>query len=330
MAHVPESKLKLNLEEKTINLPHEFQTGSMSLQDMFVHFLDQLSPWLQNQEKEFHIFLKNLQMGERTAVIAAVGTLVLSVWLGYLLFSQVNSQPTKITENAEKVEEEEIVLRDFTLEQLREFNGVNGKPIYIAIKGEVYDASKGTQYYGEDAPYHCFAGRDATRAMAKFSFDEAELANPDISDIGPFEKGMLEDFIHKFKYYRCYPVIGFISKPPTPRNFTREELIQYKGTEESIGVPEGRIDRPIYVGAAGKVFDVSYGGKEYYGPGGPYHHFAGVDASRALAKMSFQPEDIASHDVSDLNEQQQKTLAEWVEKFENVRKYPVVGFIIDN
>jgi hypothetical protein len=29
--------------------------------------------------------------------------------------------------------------------------------------------------------------------MAKFSFDEAELSNPDVSDIGPFEKGMLED-----------------------------------------------------------------------------------------------------------------------------------------
>jgi membrane-associated progesterone receptor component len=292
---------------------------------MFGHLLEKLSPWISAQEKEFQLFLNNLQMGERTAVIATVGTLVVSIWLGYLLFSQekFHSPPPKETIK----EEEPIVLRDFTLEQLREFDGSNDKPIYIAIKGEVFDASKGTQYYGIDAPYHCFAGRDATRAMAKFSFDEAELSNPDVSDIGPFEKGMLEDFIHKFKYYRCYPVIGLISKPPANRTFTRAELAAFKG--ETATTEEGRVDAPIYVGAAGKVFDVSYGGKEFYGPGGAYHHFAGVDASRALAKMSFQPEDIQSHDISDLTEVQQKTLRDWVEKFENVRKYPIVGSIIE-
>jgi membrane-associated progesterone receptor component len=325
MVHSAQEQVKLNLEDKTINLPPEYQTGPMSLADMWSHLLEQFSPWISAQEKEFQLFLKNLQMGERTAVIAAVGTLVLSIWLGYLLFSQESSSPKESDEKPK--EEEPIVLRDFTLEQLREYNGSNGKPIYIAIKGEVFDASKGTQYYGVDAPYHCFAGRDATRAMAKFSFDEAELSNPDISDIGPFEKGMLEDFIHKFKYYRCYPVIGLISKPPARRSFTRAELAAFKG--EPATVEEGRVDAPIYVGAAGKVFDVSYGGKEFYGPGGAYHHFAGVDASRALAKMSFQPEDIQSHDLSDLTEVQQKTLQEWVEKFENVRKYPIVGTIVD-
>lgn len=317
-------QVKLNLEEKTIHLPNEFQTGPMTVVDVIASLSEYLSPWLEGQKKEFHLFVENLQKGERTAVVAAAGTLVVSLWLGYLMFSQQSTDSHKEVEP--KPEEEPIVLRDFTLEQLREFNGLNGKPIYIAIKGEVYDASKGTQYYGEGAPYQCFAGRDATRAMAKFSFEEAELANPDVSDIGPFERGMLEDFIHKFKYYRCYPVVGFLSKPPAPRKFTRAEIAEYKGSQP---VPEGRVDAPIYVGAAGKVFDVSYGGKEYYGPEGPYKHFAGIDASRALAKMSFSAEDITSHDVSDLDETQRKTLQEWVDKFENTRKYPVVGYFDD-
>jgi membrane-associated progesterone receptor component len=47
--------------------------------------------------------------------------------------------------------------------------------IYIAIKGKVYDVTKGAQFYGVDGPYHVFAGRDASRALARLSFDEAVL-----------------------------------------------------------------------------------------------------------------------------------------------------------
>lgn len=73
------------------------------------------------------------------------------------------------------------------------------------------------------------------------------------------------------------------------------------------------------------MFDVSFGGMEMYGVGGPYHIFAGIDASRALAKMSFKPEDVNSHDLSDLTTEQLKTLTDWEVKFQNSRKYPVVG-----
>jgi hypothetical protein len=52
---------------------------------------------------------------------------------------------------------------------------------------------------------------------------------------------------------------------------------------------------------------VSYGGKEMYqSPDGPYSMFVGIDASRALAKMSFDPDDLKSHDISDLTEEERK------------------------
>lgn len=83
----------------------------------------------------------------------------------------------------------------------------------------------------------------------------------------------------------------------------------------------------LSTGLNGNVYDVSYGGKENYGELGSYHRFAGIDASRALAKMSFDPADAESYDVSDLSEDQLKTLLDWDLRLG--KKYPLVGKIVD-
>jgi membrane-associated progesterone receptor component len=54
----------------------------------------------------------------------------------------------------------------FTAQELEEFgNGLYGNPIYISIFGRVYDVTAGERYYGEDATYGMFAGKDVTRAL---------------------------------------------------------------------------------------------------------------------------------------------------------------------
>lgn len=63
---------------------------------------------------------------------------------------------------------------------------------------------------------------------------------------------------------------------------------------------------PIYMGCAGKVFDVT-GGASFYGPGGAYGGFAGTDASRGLAKMDLKP---SSYAVDDLGPAEKQTLKE--------------------
>ena len=173
--------------------------------------------------------------------------------------------------------------------------------------------------------YNCFAGRDATRAMAKLSFDEVDLANSNVDDLGPFELDVLNDWYSKFRDYKCYPIIGKVSMPSTGQNFTCAELAASK---EDKSVPKGRVDTPLLVGINGNVIDVSYGGKEMYGHDGPYNLFVGIDASRALAKMSFKEEDLNSRELTDITPEQQKTLAQWEEKFIKVRKYPVVGQLV--
>jgi len=162
--------------------------------------------------------------------------------------------------------------------------------------------------------------------MAKLSFEESDLANSRIDDLGPFERDVLNDWYSKFKDYKCYPIVGRVSTPETGRTFTVAELAATKAA--ATGPPAaGRIDAPLLVGINGKVIDVSYGGKEMYGKDGPYYLFVGIDASRALAKMSFKEEDLNSRDLSDLTPEQLAVLKQWEDKFIKTRLYPVVGTI---
>lgn len=81
----------------------------------------------------------------------------------------------------------------------------------------------------------------------------------------------------------------------------------------------------------GRVFDVTRG-RNFYGPGGPYANFAGRDASRGLAKGSFD-EDMLTKDLdgpldtlADLNQEELETMAGWEERF--LEKYLVVGKLV--
>eukprot|EP00252_Welwitschia_mirabilis_P002851 TRINITY_DN1286_c0_g1_i1.p1 TRINITY_DN1286_c0_g1~~TRINITY_DN1286_c0_g1_i1.p1 ORF type:complete len:103 (-),score=14.16 TRINITY_DN1286_c0_g1_i1:197-505(-) len=96
------------------------------------------------------------------------------------------------------------------------------------------------------------------------------------------------------------------------KQFSVEELRQYDGSDPS---------KPIYVAIKGRVFDVS-SAKNFYGPGGSYGIFAGRDATRALAKMSKNEEDICGS-LDGLSEKEMSTLNDWEKKFE--AKYPAVG-----
>lgn len=256
---------------------------------------------------------------------------------------------------APQKKEEPIPEIDITLEQLREFTGADDGSIYVALKGIVYDVTEARDMYGAGSGYNCFAGREASRAMAKLSFDEEDLANHDVSDIGPFEKEVLSGWIEKFSFK--YRVVGRVSKPPTDLQMTRSELSHFIGTgaaaktdvatagsdsndqseakqavsaEVAVPPPAGRVNHPIYIAIRKKIIDVSFGGYHMYGPSGGYHLFAGKNVTRALAKMSFTPEDInAGADVDDCSDEQLKTLADWEKKLMDVRKYPVVGTLVD-
>ena len=259
------------------------------------------------------------------ALLAIAAAILIHVLIGAV------TKPAAPPPAAEE-EDEPDPPRDFTLQQLRKYDGVvdeaapkhspdNQGKIYVAIKTFVYDVTEAKDFYGPGEAYHCFAGRDASRALAKLSFEEAELANGDLSDLSAAELDQLGDWVGKFEMKR-YPVVGRLVEPPPCREMGLEELSEFTGVGPA---PEGRACPPLYVGCAGKVFDVAFGGFEMYKPGQGYHVFAGRDSSRALALMSLKPEDAASRELGDLTEAQLAVLADWADRFEHKKLYPVVG-----
>ena len=71
--------------------------------------------------------------------------------------------------------------RVLTPAELAGFSGEAGTAdpgtLYLGLLGEVFDVSKGRKHYGVGGGYHCFAGRDATRA-----FITGEFAGPGLTD----------------------------------------------------------------------------------------------------------------------------------------------------
>ncbi|PCH34770.1 cytochrome b5 [Wolfiporia cocos MD-104 SS10] len=70
-----------------------------------------------------------------------------------------------------------LLFKTYTPHTLEPFNGEDGKRILLAIDGVVYDVTAGRNFYGPNGMYANFAGRDASRGMAKQSFD-LEMLTP--------------------------------------------------------------------------------------------------------------------------------------------------------
>ncbi|CAL1575538.1 unnamed protein product [Knipowitschia caucasica] len=98
------------------------------------------------------------------------------------------------------------------------------------------------------------------------------------------------------------------------RLFNEEELRKYDGSQE---------DLPIYMAVNGVVFDVTKG-KEFYGKDAPYNALVGKDSSRAVAKMSLEPEDLTS-DTTGLTDEQLESLESTFELTYKT-KYRIVGY----
>lgn len=112
-------------------------------------------------------------------------------------------------------------VRDFTCDELAEFKGNNGAPVYLSARGVVFDATAGANFYGPGGPYSGFAGRDATIALAKMKTELAEVAGLTMDDLSSGELQTLNNWVTRFN--EKYRVVGYLTDGLEPKSVASEE-----------------------------------------------------------------------------------------------------------
>ncbi|KAI9028524.1 progestin membrane receptor component 1 [Hyaloraphidium curvatum] len=130
---------------------------------------------------------------------------VLCLILAYLLyhtFLAPKRPPPRVY-----VRPEPLPKKEYTPKELAEFDGKEGKRILMAVSGNIYDVTLGRNFYGPEGPYGNFAGRDASRGLAKGSFDSDLVRDPfttegldDLSDLTADEVEALREWEGHFHY----------------------------------------------------------------------------------------------------------------------------------
>ncbi|MCJ1468687.1 hypothetical protein MMC07_007316 [Pseudocyphellaria aurata] len=142
------------------------------------------------------------------ASIASPINLILLALFALIVFVRLRPTPPQMLPKGPPP----IVFRTFTPLTLRPFNGEKGMPVYLAVRGRVFDVSPGRNFYGPGGPYENFAGRDATRGLACGSFDEdmltKDLQGPldDLRGLDSDEMQSLQDWEDRF--LEKYLVVG--------------------------------------------------------------------------------------------------------------------------
>ncbi|KAL1709547.1 cytochrome b5-like heme/steroid binding domain-containing protein [Schizophyllum commune] len=101
----------------------------------------------------------------------------------------------------------------FTLEELRAFDGTDpARPIYVSIKGTVFDVSPKRDVYGPGRSYGLFAGKDASKGLGMSSL-RPEHAVPDYAGLSEGDRKVLDDWWGFFS--KRYNIVGRVVDHPT-------------------------------------------------------------------------------------------------------------------
>ncbi|OXU27563.1 hypothetical protein TSAR_000006 [Trichomalopsis sarcophagae] len=164
----------------------------------------------------------SLLAGFVSEVIRSPVNLALVAIIALLVYKIFKSR-TKQDEPVQQIKELPKMRRDFTVEELKEYNGTQADGrILVAVNGNVYDVTKGARFYGPGGPYAAFGGRDASRGLATFSVVPGKDDYDDLSDLNTDEMNSVKEWEEQFK--ERYDYVGKLLKPgEAPTNYSDEE-----------------------------------------------------------------------------------------------------------
>jgi len=129
--------------------------------------------------------------------------------LGEEARARLEAWRTALVESGFEVVGAVVEPRTVTVQQLREMNGEDDRPVWVCIRGRVFDASAGRRFYGPGGPYARFAGRRVGRALAKFS-EEMDDCTDDLDGLSRIQLDGLADWEARFA--EKYDLVGPIEE----------------------------------------------------------------------------------------------------------------------
>ena len=85
-----------------------------------------------------------------------------------------------------------------------------GGELWLSILGEVYNVTAGRRYYGENASYHVFAGRDGSAAFVTGNFTPEGAEVSLYEALSPEELSQLETWREFYAKEDKYPFVGVL------------------------------------------------------------------------------------------------------------------------
>merc|ERR1712192_10449 len=120
-------------------------------------------------------------------------------------------------------------------------------------------------------------------------------------------------------------VVASTVPPPDWPGCAEDKTCLFTSADLRYFIPKSAEDT-ILLSVVSYVFNVTKA-PHFYGPHGSYSYLAGKEASRPLGTMSMDDEDVETHHLVDLEEEQWEELFSWVDKYQE--KYSLVGRLVD-